>query len=308
MHSGILPPLNSLRAFEAAARHMSFARAADELNVTPAALSHQIKTLEQFLDIKLFDRRTRLIELTTAGLAMYPDLHAAFRQIRQALATLETLNTDNVLVISSAPGFTSKWLTARIYRFLLANPEIDARITSNQARANFTTDGVDIAIRNSNGPPPGLYYEKLEDVQLVVVASPGYVQQLGPFHTPADLADAPLIHDVSAGGIAVAPTWDDWFKQQGVENTKTARGVRFNSTDHAIDAAEEGVGALLAVEMIVAGDLKKGRLVKLFDLTMQTQRAIYFVCPDGRENVSKIKLFRQWLQEESAATRRECQN
>ena len=120
MHSGMLPPLNSLRAFEAAARHMSFAQAAGELNVAPAALSHQIKTLEQFLDIKLFDRKTRLIELTTAGLAMYPDLHAAFRQIRQALATLETLNTDNVLVISSAPGFTSKWLAARIYRFLMA--------------------------------------------------------------------------------------------------------------------------------------------------------------------------------------------
>jgi len=274
MYSGILPPLNSLRAFEAAARHLSFARAADELNVTPAALSHQIKTLEQFLDIKLFERKTRAVELTTAGAAMYPDLHAAFRRIRQSLATLETLNIDNVLVISSAPGFTAKWLAAKIYRFLLANPEIDARITSNQARANFTTDGVDIAIRNSEGPPPGLYSEKLEDVRLVVVASPEFAEQFGPFKTPSDLVDVPLIHDISAGGIAVAPSWANWFKQHGVENTKSARGIQFNSTDHAIDAAEEGVGALLAVEMIVAGDLKKGRLVKLLDLTLPTKRAM----------------------------------
>ena len=175
-----LPPLNSLRAFEAAARHLSFAQAAQELNVTPAALSHQIKSLEAFLGTRLFDRRTRAVELTAAGAAIYPGLHAAFGQIRQALSTLETLASDSVLVVSSPPGFTAKWLAPRVYRFMAGNPEIDVRIASNQARANFTTDGVDVAIRNSLGPPSGLYYEKLADVRYIVVASPAFVCRCRP--------------------------------------------------------------------------------------------------------------------------------
>lgn len=296
-----MPPLNSLRAFEAAARHLSFARAAEELNVTAAALSHQIKTLETFLDIRLFERKTRAIELTAAGAAIYPGLHTAFGQIRQALSTLETLSNDSVLVVSSSPGFTAKWLAPRVYRFLAAHPAIDVRITSNQARANFTSDGVDIAIRNSLGAPSGLYYEKLDDVRLVVVASPSFVETYGPFETPADLANATLIHDVSVGGLAGLPVWEDWLRDNGVPLSAATGSVRFNSADHTIDAAEEGAGVLLATELIVADDLKKGRLVKLFEITTLTRRAMYFVCPVGREDVPKIKMFRNWLQAEIAA-------
>jgi len=301
-----MPPLNSLRAFETAARHLSFARAADELNVTAAALSHQIKTLETFLDIRLFERKTRAIELTPAGTAMYPGLHAAFGQIRQALSTLETLSNDAVLVVSSSPGFTAKWLAPRVYRFLAGHPEIDVRITSSQARANFTTDGVDVAIRNSLGTPAGLYYEKLDDVRLVVVASPSFVEEFGPFERPADLANATLIHDISLGGIAGLPVWDDWFRENGVAPSAATGGIRFNSADHSIDAAEEGAGVLLATELIVADDLKKGRLVKLFDSAMPTRRTMYFVCPDGREDVPKIKVFRDWLQAETVAMNTAC--
>ena len=301
-----LPPLNSLRAFEAAARHLSFARGADELNVTAAALSHQIKTLESFLDIKLFERKTRAVELTAAGSAIYPGLHTAFGQIRQALSTLETLSTDTVLVVSSSPGFTAKWLAPRVYRFLAAHPEIDVRITSNQAQANFTTDGVDVAIRNSLGPPSGLYYEKLDDVRLIVVASPQYHKKFGPFEKPGDLTKATLIHDVSLGGISGLPVWDDWFREYGVAPSAATGGIRFNSADHSIDAAEEGAGVLLATELIVADDLKKGRLVKLFDITMATRRAMYFVCPDGSEDVGKVKVFREWLQTEIAAMNAAC--
>ncbi|MGI9479791.1 MAG: transcriptional regulator GcvA [Hyphomicrobiaceae bacterium] len=296
-----MPPLNSLRAFEAAARHLSFARAADELNVTAAALSHQIKSLETFLGIRLFERKTRAIELTAAGEAIYPGLNAAFGQIRQALSTLETISNDSVLVVSSSPGFTAKWLAPRVYRFLAAHPQIDVRITSSQTRANFTTDGVDVAIRNSLGPPAGLYYEKLDDVRLVVVASPSYVEEFGPFETPADIASATLIQDVSLGGIEGLPIWEDWFLENGVQPNTERRGIRFSSADHSIDAAEEGAGVLLATELIVADDLKKGRLVKLFDITTQTRRAMYFVCPAGREDVPKIKMYRNWLQAEIAA-------
>lgn len=301
-----LPPLNALRAFEAAARHLSFARAADELNVTAAALSHQIKSLEQFLDIKLFERKTRAVELTAAGGAIYPGLHGAFGQIRQALSQLETLTADNVLVVSSPPGFTAKWLAPRAYRFLAAYPDIDVRITSNQAQANFATDGVDVAIRNSLGPPPGLYYEKLDDVRLVVVASPQYIEKYGPFEKPEDLTRATLIHDVSLGGISGMPMWADWFREHGVTRSASNGGIRFNSADHSIDAAEEGAGVLLATELIVIDDLKKGRLVKLFDIEMATRRTLYFVCPDGSENSAKVQVFRDWLQAEIAATDGAC--
>lgn len=296
-----LPPLNALRAFEAAARHLSFARAADELNVTAAALSHQIKTLETFLDTKLFERRTRSVALTDAGAALYPGLHGAFAQIRQALAALEAVNADNVLVVSSPPGFTAKWLAPRIYRFLTAHPDIDARISSQQARANFTTDGVDCAIRNSLGPPSGLYHEKIADVRIVVVASDRYLAEHGPFRRPEDLAQATLIHDASLGGIEGMPSWTDLFEEVGVDHPNAGRGVRFSSADHSIDAAVEGSGVLLATELIVCDDLANGRLKKLFDITLTTRRALYFVCPDGRENVAKIAAFRTWLQDEMAA-------
>ncbi len=298
MPDKLLPPLNSLRAFEAAARHLSFAKAAEELNVTPAALSHQIKTLETFLDLRLFERKTRAIDLTPAGESLYPGLHAAFAQIRQALATLENLHTDNVLVISSAPGFTAKWLAPRIHRFLTANSDIDARITSKQTKANFTTDGVDCAIRNSLGTPAGLFSEKIADVVHVVVASKDYVDKFGPFDTPEDLKRATLIHDDSLGGIAGIPNWGEWLARRGVKLSARKQGISFSSADHAVDAAEEGVGVLLGQELIVADDLRKGRLMKLFDIRTTTERAMYFVCPPGHENIPKIRAFRQWLREE----------
>ncbi len=301
MNTKPMPPLNALRAFEAAARHLSFARAADELHVTPAALSHQIKSLETFLDVRLFVRKTRAVELTEAGAALFPGLNAAFGQIRQALAAIEVTKTDNVLVISSAPGVTAKWLAPRLYRFLEAYPEIDARISSSQTRANFLTDGVDLAIRNSFGDPEGLHFEKLAEVRLVVAASPRYVEENGPFEAPADLLEATLIHDDSLGRVKGMPGWDDWFQAAGVEVAGQRRGVRFNSTDHMIDAAEEGAGVLLAADLVLHDDLKRGRLIQLFDLAVPTGRAFYVVCPSGRENDAKIKAFREWLVDEIQA-------
>ena len=294
-----LPPLNALRAFEAAARHMSFARAAEELNVTAAALSHQIKSLEGFLDTQLFVRKTRSVALTDTGKALYPGLHASFGQIRQAIANLDNVRASNVLVISSPPGFTAKWLAPRLFRFLTTHPEIDARISSIQTRANFTTDGVDVAIRNSLGTPEALYSEKLAELHWVVVASPEYIEAAGPFETPEQLATATLIHDDSLGGIDGIPVWSDWFHTAGIDEPASARRLRFSSTDHSIDAAEEGAGVFLAPDLIVTDDLRRGRLVRLFpDRRVGSQRAMYFVCPEGTENVPKIAAFRSWLQAE----------
>src|SRR5215472_2698210 len=187
------PPLNALRAFEAAARHLSLTRAALELNVTPGALSHQIRGLEDHLGLKLFARGVRSLALTAAGKALQPGLQTGFLHIRDALASLNRLGHARVLVISTPPGLTSKWLAPRLYRFSIAHPEIDLRVSSTLNNANFTADGVDAAIRNlpvpvlrpGDGPhDEALEVEKLLDLALAPVCSPGFLEEHGPFTSP----------------------------------------------------------------------------------------------------------------------------
>jgi DNA-binding transcriptional LysR family regulator len=210
-----LPPLNALRAFEAIARHLSFKQAAEELFVTPAALSHQIKDLEATLGQPLFERKMRSIALTPAGEALYPGLHVAFLQIRQSVEFIGKATDNNILVVSTPPGFTSKWLAPRLYRFLETNPDIDVRISATLSFANFTTDGVDIAIRNSRRSTQGLWARPLLPVSLVPVASPRFVAEKG-LKTPADLANVPLLHDDMLGSPRGVPSWSDWLAAAGV--------------------------------------------------------------------------------------------
>ncbi len=231
MHSAA-PPLNALRAFEAAARHLSLTKAALELNVTPGALSHQIRGLEDHLGLKLFDRGVRSIALTAAGKALHPGLQAGFLHIRDALASLNRLSDARVLVVSTPPGFTSKWLAPRLYRFSIAYPEIDVRVSSSINNANFATDGVDAAIRNlpvDAAQDEALEVEKLIDLSLVPVCSPAFVEKHGPLTSPDMLKGVPLIHDDSLSGRAAMPTWADWFAAAGVRDADVSRGLRFSS-------------------------------------------------------------------------------
>ena len=228
MHSAP-PPLNALRAFEAAARHLSLTRAALELNVTPGALSHQIRGLEDHLGLKLFDRGVRSIALTAAGKALHPGLQAGFLTIRDALASLNAMGDTRVLVVSTPPGFTAKWLAPRLYRFSAANPEIDVRISSSMTRANFTTDGVDAAIRNlavDGARDEDLEIEKLLDQSLVPVCSQAFFEIHGPFTSPEMLKGVPLIHDDSFSSHVDMPTWVDWFAAAGVKDADVSRGLR----------------------------------------------------------------------------------
>ena len=255
------PPLSALRAFEAAARHLSLTKAAVELNVTPGALSHQIRGLEDHLGVKLFDRGVRSIALTAAGKALQPGLQAGFVHIRDALASLNRLSDARVLVVSTPPGFTSKWLAPRLYRFSIAYPEIDVRVSSSINNANFVTDGVDAAIRNlaaDAAHDDALEVEKLFDQSLVPVCSPAFVEKLGPFTSPDMLKGAPLIHEDSLSGRAVIPTWADWFATAGVKDADVSRGLRFNSADHALDAAVEGAGVLLALDSLASTICARG--------------------------------------------------
>jgi LysR family glycine cleavage system transcriptional activator len=299
MHKA-LPPLNALRAFEASARHLSLTRAAAELNVTPAALSHQIKGLEDYLGLKLFHRRTRSVELTEAGRLLYPGLNAAFLQIRQSVAGLARASNDRVLVISAPPGFTAKWLAPRLYRFLAAYPEIDARISSNMSLVDFTRDGVDVAIRNMEvgRADPALVIDKLAELTLLPVCSPRLLARSGDLRSPDDLRRLPLIHDDSLAARARLPTWTDWLKAAGVAGIDVGRGLRFNSADHALEAAVEGAGVLLAHKLLAFDDLRTGRLVAPFDLELDSGRAFHFVCPAGSEVRRGVAAFRSWIKEE----------
>src|SRR5215207_4120255 len=186
-----LPPLNALRAFEAIARHLSFSKAADELHVTPAALSHQIKGLEEQLGIALFHRRARSIELTDAGRLLYPGLHAGFESVRDAVGRLDRAREDRILVISATPGLTAKWLVPRLWRFLAAHPDVDTRIAASMDYADFVSDGVDVAIRLGDGRHPELHVEKLFADSVLPVCSPRLVE--AGLRRVEDLARFPLI-------------------------------------------------------------------------------------------------------------------
>ena len=298
------PPLNALRAFEAAARHLSLTKAALELKVTPGALSHQIRGLEDLLGLKLFDRGVRSLALTAAGKALQPGLQTGFLHIRDALASLDRFSDARVLVISTPPGFTSKWLAPRLYRFSTAHPETDVRVSSSLNNANFTSDGVDAAIRNLSvnlAHDEALEVEKLIDLALVAVCSPAFVEEHGPFTSPDMLKGMPLIHDDSLISRLAAPSWADWFAAAGVRDADVSRGLRFNTSDHALDATVEGAGVLLTFDALAYDDLRTGRLVTPFALTLPSGRCYAFICPKRRREAVDVRAFHAWLKEEVAA-------
>jgi LysR family transcriptional regulator, glycine cleavage system transcriptional activator len=299
-----MPPLNALRAFEAAARHLSLTRAAEELHVTAGALSHQIRGLEELLGVKLFERRVRAIALTAAGKLLYPGLQTGFARIREAIEGLDRAGGDRVLVISAPPGLTAKWLVPRLYRFTSANPDIDVRSSSSTAYADFAADGVDVAVRNlpvGAKPDPALVTEKLVELSVVPVCSPRLLATHGPVAGPEGLRRLPLIHDDTLAHLPEYPTWATWFAAAGLEDVDVSRGLRFNTTDHALDAAGEGAGVLLAHDLPSYDDLRTGRLVIPVAIPLSTGRAYHFVCPKNRSDRPHVQAFRDWLKRELAA-------
>jgi LysR family glycine cleavage system transcriptional activator len=295
-----LPPLNALRAFEAAARYLSLTRAAVELHVTPGALSHQIRGLEETLGVALFERRVRSIALTAAGLRLYPGLHTGFMQIRDAVDLLDTVGRERVLVVSTPPGFTAKWLAPRLHRFAIAHPEIDVRISSTMGLANFRGDGVHVAVRNlalGTPAPPDLTVEKLVGLSFVPVCSPKLIADHGRFASPVALTDVPLIHDDSLGGM---PGWSEWFEAAGLSGVDLQRGHHFSSADLALDMVIEGAGVFLAHNVLAYDELRTGRLVVAYDFVLSSDRAYYFACLKKNEHPA-VPAFRDWLKMEVAA-------
>jgi LysR family glycine cleavage system transcriptional activator len=236
------------------------------------------------------------VTLTPQGATLYPGLQAGFGLIRDAVASLRSSTNDNVLVVSTPPGITSKWLAPRLYRFAAAHPEIELRIASSVGYANFTTDGVDVAIRNVAAPSedPSLIYQKLLEGAMVPVCSP----KLRERFSPSDLRSIPLIHDDQLKGQPEAPTWIDWFRAAGVDGGDLGRGLRFSSSDHALEAAAEGAGLLLTHAILAHDELRNGRLCIPVNVVIPSGRSYYFVYPKAKQSNKSVQAFGGWLESE----------
>jgi len=290
-----LPPLNALRAFEAAGRLGSMAEAADELAVTPAAISHQIKALEEHFGFALFNRSVRSIHLTDRGAALLPYLTKGLDLWREGCRKMATLDDETPLVLSSAPVFAGKWLVRRLSEFNSLHPDITVRLDGSLALADFTNDGVDAAIRFGTGPYPGLHADRLVSEDVVPVCAPVLLTGARPLDAPGDLAHCTLLHVDWYAAAGTQPDWSMWLKIAGVDGVDSSKGPVFTSDSLAVEAAINGGGVALVSEFLVRDDLDRGRLVKPFDLVLPSSHWYWFLCPPESLERPKVRAFRDWL-------------
>jgi LysR family glycine cleavage system transcriptional activator len=296
-----MPPLNSLRAFEAVARHLSVTKAADELAVTPAAVSHQIKTIEDHLGLELFQRAKGALLLSDAGQAILPGIRDGFESFASAIEQIDNLGESGVLTISVAPSFAAKWLLPRLEGFQAEYPEIDVRVGASMALTNFHSDGVDLAIRYGAGRYPDLHCERLLTEAVFPVCSPKLLNGPQKLDSLDALKSQTLLHDDSPDDDPSCPTWAMWLKAAGAKDIDAARGPKFNQSSLVIEAAVLGRGVALAKASLAAADLAEGRLVKPFGTAVPVDFAYYVVCPDAKLALRKVSLFRDWLKAQAAS-------
>ncbi|BBK29600.1 LysR family glycine cleavage system transcriptional activator [Stella humosa] len=289
-----LPPLNALRAFEAAGRLLSFTRAADELAVTQAAVSHQIKSLEEWLGVLLFHRMPRRLALTDAGRELLVSIRDAFDRIEGSVARARRDDGGGPLTVTVVPSFAAKWLVPRLGRFQAEHPDIEVRIAADTRLSSFD-DGVDVAIRAGRGHWPGLVCERLMSEALYPVCSPRLLAGALPLCEPQDLRHHTLLHD------DFEHDWRMWLHAAGVDGVDWRRGPRFSDSSMVVQAAVEGQGIALARSALAQEDLKAGRLVRPFRIDIASDLAYYIVCPAAHTGRAKVRAFRDWLMREAAA-------
>ncbi|MGJ8628815.1 MAG: transcriptional regulator GcvA [Sulfitobacter sp.] len=293
-----LPPLTALRAFDAAARHMSFALAAAELHVTPAALSFQIKSLEEHLGAPLFHRLNRAVELTKAGRALAPSASDGFQALAAGWRAAQRLQDHQTLTVTAGPAFTAKWLAPRLFDFAQAHPEIELRFSASLRIMDFNRDSVDVAIRFGLGNDPHLYALPLAREWVLPVMTPEMAQR---YPTPQSLAQAVLIVDESINFLEPPVDWHAWFRAMNVDVTPNI-GPRFSQADHAIDAALAGVGVAMGRRALVIKDLADGRLVAPYPKALPTGARFSFLCPAGTETRPQVAAFKTWVLQEIEKT------
>ncbi len=298
-----LPPLNALRAFEAAARHMNFSRAADELSVTPGAVSQQIQNLEDYIGAPLFKRTPKGLLLTDAAQTALPALREAFDRLAEAASLLTAAEDGRRLTVSAAPSFAAKWLVPRLGRFEAAHPEVDVWLSAGLELVDFTGGEVDLAIRYGTGRYPGLEVTRLLGETVLPVASPKLLDQ-APMQDLADLAGHILLHDGSPDADDSCPDWQMWLAARGVKGVDGARGPRFNQSSLVIEAAVNGRGVALAKQTLAQADLDAGRLTAPFNIETAVDFAYYVVHPKAKGRLSQVKAFVAWLMAEAEAHER----
>ena len=306
-----LPPLNALKAFEVAGRHMSFSRAAEELHVTPAAISHQIKALETNLGVKLFRRLNRSLQLTEAGQACLPGLRSAFETMASAVGRVRDKEDWNVLTISAPPAFGARWLVPRIVDFRTANPQIQVRIDPAIRSMDPVRDSVDVAIEFSQGHYSGRSVQRsaqrLFGQDVFPVCSPELLDGKNPLTTPDDLRGHTLIHFDAPMDDPGWPNWETWLRANNVDRLDPNKGPHFTSPNFTTQALLAGHGVALMAELVVESELATGTLVKPFDISYPGDLSYWALATSVDSEDDPVTLFWNWLTREASRYVREKQ-
>jgi LysR family transcriptional regulator, glycine cleavage system transcriptional activator len=294
-----LPQLNALKAFEAAARHVSFTRAAEELCVTQGAVSHQVKALEAELGIKLFNRDRQGLIITEAGRDYLAVVRDAFDRIAMESERLVQRQGSGMLTVSTSPDFAAKWLVHRLGRLVEVHPAIDLRISATMHHVDFAREDVDIAVRHGDGNWPGLHVMRLCAEHLFAVCSPALARELA---RPSDILKLPLLH------LDDRTAWSAWFDAAGIAGVKAVHGPILNRASMLIDAAVDGQGVALARTALAAWDLSHKRLVRPFSIALPLAKSYWIVCPKATANLPKLVAFRDWLLAQAREDIRQLEN
>ena len=298
-----LPPLGALRAFEAAARHESFAKAADELAVTPAAISQQVRLLEEDLGVSLFRRLPRGLVLTQAGRSALPELGKAFAHLARAVEGVRGGSLVGPLAVSVIPSFAGRWLVPRLGGFVDAYPEIEITVRAEIRNVDFAHEDVDVGIRYGKGIYPGLDTRLLLTEEVTPVCAPSLLAGEKPLRRPEDLRHHRLLHDRQLSSQEPTLYWRNWLRDFGVDGWDFDRGPGFTDSLMMMTACERGLGVALGRGGLCADELATGRLVRPFALSRPADYAYYVVTPEGHAEAPRVRAFLGWLEQEAARTR-----
>jgi LysR family transcriptional regulator, glycine cleavage system transcriptional activator len=314
--NGRLPPLNALRAFEAAARNLSFKNAARELHVTPGAVSHQVKLLEEHLGMPLFRRLTRALELTPQALAMLPLVQEGLQHLAAAVEKGRARDEGGSLTVVAPPNFAARWLVPRLSRFTMAHPNLELHVASRPSMIDGRGDSVappppdpsadspTAMIRFGDGRYPGSRVDEVFSATYVPICSPRLMGGPHPLRTPDDLRHHTLLHDDTVIEEDARPSWADWLQALGLGDIDASRGPHFSDASLAFEAALEGMGVALAIKPLVRSEIEAGRLVVPFDIAAPASYAYYLVTPEGVRGNATLDAFRDWLLQEAESEKK----
>ena len=284
-----LPPLNSLKSFEAAGRLLSFTRAANELNVTQAAVSHQIKVIEDFLGLSLFIRYPRKLALTEQGRLLLPEVIEAFDKVSNAIGAISQEPSSKMISVRLAPSFAAKWLSPRLKYFWLQHPEIDLCLYHAHPAVEFDREQIDIAVTYGKGDWPGVVADPILSLDFYPVCTPAFMSNDRPLSNINNLRYYSLLHDANY------ECWSDWLKLAGLHQINANKGTIIDDTNVLIQAAVDGQGVALGSSTFVQDLLDSGRLIKPFDITLVNEFAYYVVCPEAHLKNPSVQAFKDWL-------------